>query len=375
MVLYISLFVLIMLNFVAWSESQGKDIFRVVNNRHKTPSLQYILFDTDSTIYSFHKGSQNIETGSQVNNNTTYPAYSITKTFTAVAVMQLHQQGRINIDDNIQKYLNYHFSDTITIRQLLCHQSGLANPIPLKWIHLKKEHDSFSYQSFIDSIINAHLKLKRPPGTKFAYSNINYLVLGRLIEIVSGQDYRDYILESITTYLPVSGGIGFEIPDSNHAFGYHPKRSISSLILGFLLDKKKFMYKTNSAWHGFHQLYPNGLAYGGIIANKIALTSFCREMFREDCKLLSRETRNLMFEEQETLNGRKTGMALGWFTGKLNNQPYYCHAGGGGGYYCEIRIYPKLKTGSVIMTNSTGMSDARILDHIDVNFIKELGND
>lgn len=62
-------------------------------------------------------------------------------------------------------------------------------------------------------------------------------------------------------------------------------------------------------------------------------------------------------------------MCLGWFTGELNGIPYYAHAGGGGGYYCEIRIYPEEKIGSVIFFNRSGMSDEKFLDKVDRFFL------
>jgi hypothetical protein len=63
-------------------------------------------------------------------------------------------------------------------------------------------------------------------------------------------------------------------------------------------------------------------------------------------------------------------MCLAWFKGQLNSKTYFAHAGGGGGYYCEIRIYPDAGLGSVIMFNRTGMNDERVLDKIDKYFIE-----
>ena len=61
-------------------------------------------------------------------------------------------------------------------------------------------------------------------------------------------------------------------------------------------------------------------------------------------------------------------MCLAWFKGELNGETYYTHAGGGF-YYCEIRLYPDLEKGSVIMFNRSGMSDERFLDKVDCAFV------
>jgi len=61
-------------------------------------------------------------------------------------------------------------------------------------------------------------------------------------------------------------------------------------------------------------------------------------------------------------------MCLGWFQGTLGTTKYFAHAGGGGGYYCEIRMYPEAGIASVIIFNRTGVSDDRILDDVDKYF-------
>lgn len=62
-------------------------------------------------------------------------------------------------------------------------------------------------------------------------------------------------------------------------------------------------------------------------------------------------------------------MGLSWFLGELHGNPYYCHAGGGGGYYCEIRIYPDKRQGSAVFFNRSGMTDERFLDKLDTAFL------
>jgi len=69
---------------------------------------------------------------------------------------------------------------------------------------------------------------------------------------------------------------------------------------------------------------------------------------------------------------KKTGMCLAWFSGELDGNRCFAHAGGGGGYYCEIRIYPDIKKGSAIFFNRTGMSDERFLDKTDRFLITDL---
>jgi hypothetical protein len=67
-------------------------------------------------------------------------------------------------------------------------------------------------------------------------------------------------------------------------------------------------------------------------------------------------------------------MTLSWFSGSLNDTKFYTHAGGGGGYYCEIRLYPEKKMASVIMFNRTGVSKENCLNDIDIFFLDSNNN-
>ena len=78
----------------------------------------------------------------------------------------------------------------------------------------------------------------------------------------------------------------------------------------------------------------------------------------------------MLFTENLTNKGRSTGMCLSWFKGELNGQKFFTHAGGGGGYYCEIRIYPETGIGSVVFLNRTGLFDQRFLDKVDIFYLK-----
>lgn len=345
----------------------------IIRKKHNAPGFHYLLFNSEEVIRDVYSGFQNEETNIPVNDRTSFHAFSITKTFTAVAIMQLVQRGSLTLEDPIANYLpSYSFSKPVTIRQLLCHQSGIANPLPLKWTHLESDHTHFDYKAFSESIILGNLKLKNPPGRKFAYSNINYLILGRLIEEVSGKEYDDYIKEYIFNQLPTSEYLGFDIPESNHATGYHANTWFQNLLLSLLFDKKKMMYASGDEWTGFNPFYINGRSYGGVICSPNALMEFCRALMNKNEPLLPTSLIEAMLSPQQTADGKETIMSLGWFKGAIDGKEYYCHAGGGGGYYCELRLYPALGVSSVIMMNSSGMKDDRILDHLDIEYLRTI---
>ena len=345
-----------------------ENILQKTVSHSDSPSVQYILFDRDSIIKKYSCGFADISGNKNVNDKTTYNAFSVTKTFTALAILQLAEQKKIDVEQSIKGYLpDFLYSPDVTVRQLLSHSAGIPNPNPLNWIHLAIEHKSFDRNKFFKDIFVKNKKTKSQPNQNFAYSNLGYVLLGQLIEKITGTSYEGYIKENIIERLGLKKDeLDFEIADTNlHAKGYLKKLSITNLILGFFIDKSKYMGKAEGKWKPFNNFYVNGTSYGGLIGTPDALVKYIQELLRPNNLLLSDDYKRMMFTENHTTNDKATGMCLSWFSGQLNGIKYFAHAGGGGGYYCEIRLYPDKGIGSVVFFNRTGMSDERFLDKVD----------
>jgi CubicO group peptidase (beta-lactamase class C family) len=120
---------------------------------------------------------------------------SITKQFTAAAILQLAAAGKLSIDDKLGKYLpDFGYGDQITLRQLLTHTSGLKDYTALPWFD---EHmaDAFPRAELVAKI--AAEPLGFTPGARWSYSNSGYYLLGLVIEKVSGQSYADYVQQHV----------------------------------------------------------------------------------------------------------------------------------------------------------------------------------
>ncbi|HEX5024536.1 MAG TPA: serine hydrolase domain-containing protein, partial [Agriterribacter sp.] len=329
-------------------------VLQKVVSGNSSPSVQYILFDKGSIIKKYSYGLRDISGNKNVDDKTTYNAFSVTKTFTALAILQLAAQKEIDVEQPAKKYLTgFPYSTDITIRQLLSHSAGIPNPIPLNWIHLTTEHESFDRNQFFKGIYLKNNKTTSRANQTFAYSNLGYVLLGQLIEKVTGTSYEQYIKENIIRRAGLKNDeLGFDIPDPGlHAKGYHKKWSITNLVLGFFVDKPKFMGEAEGKWKPFNNFYVNGTSYGGLIGTPGAFVKYIQELLKPNNLLLPGDYKKMLFTENRTANGKATGMCLSWFSGQLDGHAYFAHAGGGGGYYCEIRLYPDAGIGSVVFFN------------------------
>ena len=142
-----------------------------------------------------------------------------------------------------------------------------------------------------------------------------------------------------------------------------------NFLMGSFLDKSKFMDKAQGKWKPFKIFYINGSPYGGLIGTANSFRKYVQELLTKDNSLLGDQSKNLLFTENHTNDNRSTGMCLSWFCSQMNGVKYFAHPGGGGGFYCELRLYPEINRGSVIMFNRTGISNERFLDKIDKYFV------
>ncbi len=129
----------------------------------------------------------------------------MTKLFTATAVVRLAEQGAVDLDVPVSHYLpsfrpGNETTPAVTLPHLLSHTAGLRNPIPVGWIHLFDE-PAPSLDAFTARLLAKHSTLKFEPGYRFAYSNIGYLVLGRVTETVTGESFEDHIRKAVLTPL------------------------------------------------------------------------------------------------------------------------------------------------------------------------------
>jgi D-alanyl-D-alanine carboxypeptidase len=345
-------------------------ILKDIVEKGEAPSVQYRIFNTTDTLHEAYLGYSNLSNGTVVNRDTAYHVFSVTKTFTALAVLQLADKKNISIDAKAIDYIpRFSYGDDITLRHLLSHSAGIPNPIPLNWIHLAEEHNNFNSAAYFEPVFKKNNKPKFSPNSKFGYSNLGYILLADFIENISGVSFENYIADNILAPLNIANNLNFSLSHNHMAKGYHNKQTLSYYLLGLFFDKPRIMGYSAGKWRSFNDYYINGNPYGGLIGTADSLAVYLKEILSANSALIPDKYKHMLFHENIINSGKPSGMCMSWYKGSLNNNTYYTHAGGGGGFYCEVRVYPEIGTGSVLMFNKTGMTDLRYLDKLDSLFI------
>ncbi len=341
--------------------------------RTEVPGLQYFAVTAEQVLREYAAGWADIQGQKAMTLDTTLMAYSMTKTFTAVAILQLAEQRKLSIDDVIDRHIPnaaYH-GHGITLRQLLIHTSGVPNPIPLRWVHLAAEDSSFNEAEALATVLRDNPYLAFEPGRKFAYSNIGYWLLGKVVEQVTGLSYPVYVRGNILQPLGLSAQeMDFVIPDeSRHASGYLKKYSFMNLVKGFVIDRK-FVGGYEGHWLRLNSHYLNGPAFGGLIGTARGFSRFLQDQLRTDSVLFGPETKRLLETRQTDGAGQPILMTPGWHVGETHGVAFFFKEGGGGGFHCEMRIYPGGGVATVVLANSTGFRSTEFLNRVDRIFLE-----
>jgi CubicO group peptidase (beta-lactamase class C family) len=338
----------------------------------KTPGIQYIVVTAAGPRFEHAGGWADIRSQTAMTLDTTMMAYSMTKTITAVAVLQLVEQGKLGLDDELDRYLpDTPYRDRlITIRHLIAHTAGLPNPIPLRWAHLAAEDAAFDEDAALAQVLAQNPKLKSAPGAKFAYSNIGYWLLGKVVEQVTGQPYVETVRGGILRPLGLApAAMDFVIPDpARHANGYLAKYSLMNLIKGLLIDAK-FWDGYAGNWLRFNAHHLNGPAFGGLVGTARSFGRFLQDQLQPDSALFNAQTKALLQEQQRDHAGNPIPMTLGWHIGQTQGIDYFFKEGGGGGFHSEMRLYPAQGIGTVVMVNNTEFNTTTLLNTLDVSLI------
>jgi CubicO group peptidase (beta-lactamase class C family) len=169
-------------------------------------------------VYERYSGFKNFRRKQDsINEHTPFHLASVSKTFTGMAVLKLWEEGKLDIHDEVSKYLAG-FPPGVTIKNLLSQRSGLSN-----YVHFMDQSDwdkrkFLTNADLLQYIANNKAKIQHvPPGKHFEYSNTNYAMLALVIEKVSGQSYSEYLTKTFFEPLKMEDSYVFNISDTARA--------------------------------------------------------------------------------------------------------------------------------------------------------------
>ena len=342
----------------------------------KTPGIQYLVLDAQATVYEYTVGWADLRSRAPMTAATTMMAYSMSKTITAAAVLQLVETARVGLNEPVERYLGslQPYGPAITIRQFISHTSGVPNPIPLRWVHAPDQHEAFDEDAALADVLKKHPRLLFAPGSGYAYSNIGYWLLGKVVERATRERFAAYVIDRILRPLGIEPrDLGYVVVDpANHATGYLEKYSVMNVVKRLLIDRKLIGHYSGR-WLAIRSHCLNGPAFGGLVGTAKGFGMFLQDQLRARSALFGDDTRRQFYAQQQTTRGTPVPMTLGWHIGNLNGQRFFYKENGGGGFHCMMRLYPCGRVGTVAMTNATGFDVRRLLDTIDPAFLPESG--
>lgn len=178
-----------------------------------------ILFAEDGKIIT-HKsyGYANLKTKEELTENHSFQLASVSKPFTSVAILQLIENGQINLKDTLQKFFPNFPYKGITIHQLLCHRSGLS-----QYTHFCDAPDSIwpdksktiNNQDVINIISKINPLINYPPDRRYYYCNTNYLLLASIVKKISGIEFKQYLKENIFSPIDMNHSIVYDRTNFN----------------------------------------------------------------------------------------------------------------------------------------------------------------
>lgn len=173
-----------------------KDLFDSLYRQHRING-DVLIAQKQKVHYSSTLGLAEKESQTANTVSSSFELASISKLFTVISIMQLKEQTKLSLDDNVKKYLPEFIYSEITIRHLLTHTSGMKD-LEIFLPQAKKTPDKvFSNNDILTTLAELNPPLKSQPGEKWKYNNISYNLLALIIEKVSGLSYRNYVSEKI----------------------------------------------------------------------------------------------------------------------------------------------------------------------------------
>lgn len=276
------------------------------------PGAVALVVKDDKVLYHKAFGMANLELDVKMKPDNIFRIGSITKQFTASAILKLRDEGKLNLNDDITKYVKDYptHGHQISIKHLLTHTSGIKSYTGMKEWDAEFRKKDFTPEELIEFFKYEPMDFK--PGEEWRYNNSAYFILGHIIEVVSGKSYEEYIDSNFFKPLKMSS-----------SYYGSPSRIIKERAYGYVKRDDEII---NADFVSMSQPY----AAGSLLSTVDDLFKWYRAIMED--KVISKASRAEAHSTYKLNNGEKTGYGYGWEIGSIQGSPMIFHGGGIMGY-------------------------------------------
>lgn len=325
--------VIFLLLFGAFAATRADSIDDFVNQQIKKrqiPGLSLAVLRDGKIVKAAGFGLANVELQVPATKDTVYEIGSISKQFASEAAMLLVEEGKIDLDDSIIKYLPSNAPETwqkITIRNLLNHTSGLKDWTEIKEFSYRRE---YSPEEFIDLVKGFPLTFQ--PNENWLYSNTNLPLIGIIVEKASGKPFEDFVTERIIKPLSFPS-IRFK----------HQEDVVANRAAGYVLR--------NDIWKNGEPFRPKIIApSGGILSNAVDLAKWWEAVLQG--RVVKQTSLEQMLSPAKINDGRSVAHGFAFFTNTFNgNKSIFHHGSTVGGFGSGVYYFPREKITIAIIAN------------------------
>ena len=314
------------------------------------PGVTFSLVHNGELFFAKGYGYANLEQQIPVKSDRTlFRVGSISKLFTATAIMQLVEKGLLNLDDDVNKYLQdfqiaNNYPQPVTIANLLTHTAGFDDRLV----------GMFTLDANKLEPLGEHLATKMParvmpPGEVMSYSNYGYALLGYIVELVAGIPFSQYVDENILQPLSM-----------NHSSFAQPPHLAADVSIGYRYQKKQETYEA-LPFH-YAQIPPAGsLSATATDMAKFAIAHLQYGKYKS-ARILQETTARQMQQQQFTHDPRLPGIGWGFLESSDNKQRGIWHNGGLPGFISLLYLLPSYDLGFFVSDNGQGNISGKLLE-------------
>jgi CubicO group peptidase (beta-lactamase class C family) len=323
---------LLLISFSGISQNYLKPIDSLLTSKFNNgPAISVLISKNFEPTYSLFKGYADIENTVFASPESKFRIGSLTKQFTAIAILNLMEEGELSLDDSIQTYLPTFptKSHTITIEHLLTHTSGLKE--------VTETEDFFSTLTKLgcepETLVNyfKDYPLSFEPGSKFQYSNSGYHLLGLIIEKVSGQDYGNYLKTEL-----------FEKADMKNTLVDNDIKLIQNRASGYEKVNEEII---NSTYIDMSIPF----SAGNLLSTTEDINKWYKALF--EYKIINKQNLEKAHTRYILNDGQKSNYGYGWFIDKFQGEKIITHEGGINGFLSSVIYIPNKQTLTILLSN------------------------